>query len=63
MILTKKIFDFFRAINKIFKHKQSTKKTLINKLSTRLLGLKLKSDNIIESKTLKMLKKIFPDYQ
>ena len=30
MILTKKIFDIFRAINKIFKHKQSTKKTLIN---------------------------------
>ena len=62
MILTKKIFDIFRAINKIFKHEQPTKKTLINKLSARLLGLKLKSDNIIKSKTLKMLKKIFPDY-
>ena len=42
-------FVIFRAIIEIYRHiKQSTKKTLINKISTRLLGLKFKSDNIIK---------------
>ena len=41
-------FDIFRTINEIFRNaKQSTKTTLINKVSTRLLGLEFKLDNII----------------
>ena len=41
-------FDIFRTINEIFRNtKQSTKTTLINKISTRLLGLEFKLDNII----------------
>ena len=40
----KKDFDIFRTINEIFRHiKQSTKKTLVNKFSKRLLGLEFKS--------------------
>ena len=40
------------------------KKSLINKISTRLLGLEFKSDNIIKSKAIKyFLKKVFPDYK
>ena len=56
-------FDIFRAINEIFRHiKQSTKKTLINKISTRLLGLELfKLNNIIKPK--QNIKKILPDYK
>ena len=47
LILTKKDFHTLRAINEIFKYiKESTKKTLINKTLTRLLGLEFKSDNI-----------------
>ena len=43
----KKDFDIFTDINEIFRHiKQSTKKTLINKISTRLLRLEFKSDDI-----------------
>ena len=55
-------FDIFKTINEIFRHiKQSTKKTLINKISTRLLGLEFKSDNIIKSKAMKFIvKKILP---
>ena len=50
----KEDFDIFRAINEIFKHiKKSTKNTLINKISTRLLGLEFKSNNTIKSKALK----------
>ena len=53
----KKDFDIFRAINEIFRHiKQSTKKTLINKISTRL-RLVFKSDNIIKSKAMKFIVK------
>ena len=49
----------------MFRHiKQSTKKTLINKISTRVLGLEPKSDNIIKSKVIKFIvKKILPDYK
>ena len=40
----KKDFDIFRTINEIFRHiKQSTKQTLINKISMRLLRLEFKS--------------------
>ena len=47
----KEEFDSFRTTNKIFRHiKQSTKNTLLNNISTRLLKFKFKSDNIIESK-------------
>ena len=42
---------------------QSTKKTLISKISRRLLGLEFKSDNKRKSKDLKFVgKKILPDY-
>ena len=42
----------------MFTHiKQSTKKTLINNISTRLLGLEFKSDNIIKSKAMKFIVK------
>ena len=37
--------------------KQSTKKTLINKTSTRLLRLQFKSDNITKSKAMKAIVK------
>ena len=57
--------DIFRAINKIFRHiKQSTKKTLINKISTRTLRLEFTSDNISKSKAIKFIVKIIlPDYR
>ena len=45
----KEEFHTFRATDEIFRHfKQSTKKTLISKISTRLLGLKFKSGNMIK---------------
>ena len=58
----KEDFDTFRVINGIFRHvKQSTKKTLISKVSTRLLtrllGLEFKSDNISKSKAMKFIVK------
>ena len=52
----KKDFDIVRAINEIFGHfKQSTKKSLINKIPTRLLRLAFKSDKITKSKTIKCI--------
>ena len=43
----KEDLDIFRVISQIFGHiKQSTKKTQINKISMRLLGLDFKSDNL-----------------
>ena len=51
-------FDIFRAINQIFRHiKQSIKKTLVNKISVRLLGLEFKWDNILKTKTMKFIVK------
>ena len=49
----------------MFKHiKQPVNKTLINKISMRLLGLVFKSDNIIKSKPMKFIvKKMLPDYK
>ena len=51
--------DIFRAIKEIFRHiKQLTKKTLMNKISARLLGLEeLKSENVIKSKAIKSVVK------
>ena len=52
----KEDFNFFRTINNIFRYiKQSTKKSLITKLSVRLLGLESKSDKIIKSKAMKFI--------
>ena len=54
----KEYFDIFsfRATNEIFTDiKQSTKKPLINKISTRLLWLDFKSDNITKSKAIKVI--------
>ena len=61
----KEDFDILRTVTEIFRHiKQSTKKALTNKISTRLLGLEFKSDNIIKSNAMKFIvKKILPDYQ
>ena len=59
----KENIDIFKTINKIFRHiKYSTKKTLINKIITKLLGLKFKSDNITKPNAMKFifLKKILP---
>ena len=42
----------------------STKKSLIDNVSKRLLGLEFKSDHLIKSKSLKwIVKKIPPDYK
>ena len=64
LILTKETLILW-AINEIFRHiKQSTKKTLINKLSTILLGLEFESDNITKLKAIKFIvKKILPNYK
>ena len=64
----KEVFDIFRTIKQvldIFRNiKQSTKKPLINKISTRLLGLEFKSDNLIKSKPMKFIvKTVLPDYK
>ena len=54
----KEDFDIFRTINEIFRHiKQLTKKTLIKKISTRLLGLEFKSDNTVKPKAMKFVAK------
>ena len=74
LILRKKILIFlflflfwyfiFGTINEIFRHiMQSTKTALINKFSTRLLGLEFKSSNIMKSKAVKfVIKKFLPHY-
>ena len=57
LFLTKKT-HIFRAINEIFRHiKQSTKRTLIYRISTRLLWWEFKSDNITKSKAIKSIVK------
>ena len=54
----KEDFGIFKTVNEIFRHiKQSTKKTLINKISSRLLELEFKSDNITKSKAIKFIVK------
>ena len=64
LILTKKT-EFFRVINKIFRNiKQPSKKPLTNKISTRLLGLEFKSDNITKSKAITFIAiKVLLDYK
>ena len=60
-----KNFNIFKEINKIHRHiKKSTKKSLIDDLSKRLLELEFKSNHSIKSKCLKwIVKKILPDYK
>ena len=57
--------NIFKEINKIHRHiKKSTKKSLIDNLSKRLLRLEFKSNHSIKSKCLKwIVKKILPDYK
>ena len=58
-------FDMNRLINQIFTHIiKSTKKSLIDDLSKRLLELGFKSNNSIKSKFLKwIVKNILPNYK
>ena len=58
----RKNFNVFKEINKIHRHvKKSTKKSLINDLSKRLLELEFKSNISIKSKCLKwIVKKLLP---
>ena len=57
-----KNFNIFKEINKIHRHiKKSTKKSLIDDLSKRLLELEFKSNHSIKSKCLKwIVKKVLP---
>ena len=57
--------NIFKEINKMHRHiKKSTKKSLIDNLSKRLLELEFKSNHSIKSKSLKwIVKKILPDYK
>ena len=57
-----KDFNIFKEINKIHRHiKKSSKKSLIDKISKRLLELEFKSNHLIITKTLKkVVKKILP---
>ena len=53
-----KDFNIFKEINKIHKHiKKSSKKSLIGKISKRLLELEFKSNHSIKSKCLKWVVK------
>ena len=63
--LKKKNLNIYKEINKIHRYiKTSTKKSLIDDLSKRLLELKFKSNHSIKSKCLKwIVKKILPDYK
>ena len=58
----RKNFNVFKEINKIHRYvKKSTKKSLINDLSKRLLELEFKSNISIKSKCLKwIVKKLLP---
>ena len=60
----KEDFDIFRDANEIFRHiKPSARKNLINKISTRLLQLEFKSDNISRSKAIQFIVgKILPEW-
>ena len=60
----KEDFDIFRDANEIFRHiKPSARKTLIHKISTRLLQLEFKSDNISRSKATQfIIGKILPEW-
>ena len=57
-------FDKNRLINQIYTHIKSTKKSLIDDLSKRLLELEFKSNHSIKSKCLKwIVKNILPNYK
>ena len=58
-------FNIFRDINKIRRHiKKSTKKSLIDKISKKMLKLEFKSNHSIMTKALKRaIKKVLPDYK
>ena len=60
-----KNFNIFRAINKIHRHiKKSTKKSLIDKITKRLLKLEFKSNHSIITKALeRVVKNVLPDYK
>ena len=60
-----KHFNILKEINKIhIPIKKSNKKSLIDDLSKRLLGLEFKSNHSVKSKCLKwIVKKILPDYK
>ena len=56
-----KNFNIFKEINKIHRHiKKSTKKSLIDDLSKRLLELEFKSNHSIKSKCLKWIVRKIP---
>ena len=58
LILMEKNFNIFKEINKIHMYiKKSTKKSLMDDLSKRLLELEFKSNHSIESKCLKWIAK------
>ena len=57
----KEILIFSRLRMKYLDTKKSTKKSLIDELSNKLLGLEFKSNNSIKTKCLKyVVKKILP---
>ena len=58
-------FNIFKELNEIHRHiKKSSKKSLIDDLSKRLLELEFTSNHSIKSKCLKwVVKKILPDYK
>ena len=60
-----KDFNILKAINEIYRHiKNSSKKSLIDKISKRLLELEFKSNHSIKSKCLKwVVKNILPNYK
>ena len=60
-----KDFNIFKEINKIHRHiKKSSKESLIDNISKRLLELEFKSNHSIESKCLKwVIKKYFLNYK
>ena len=60
-----KKFIIFKEINEIHRNiKKSTKKSLVENLSKRLIELEFKSNHSIKSKCLKQIvKKILPDYK
>ena len=61
----KQNFNIFKEINKIRRYiKKSTKKSLVDDLSKRLLELEFNSNHSIKSKCLKwIVKKILSDYK
>ena len=65
MILTKKSFDVYKAINELLRNiKEWPKKTLINKISKILLVLQLKSVKVLKLKDIKYItKKILLGYK